>query len=346
MDNFAHRFSKRRADDFLHFCLLFSRFSGFSTYLRSKTLVATGIAFPCRSLNNHSLGNVGRQQLRNADFGRFSTTTGFFETTWLHLKDELQTLGIHLVLGDWISSIPSESATIAGVVALVLLVACSLHLWQQKQRRLLTIALLLGIFPLFLGLVIDVVGGKFTVGFGWGRSRIFILPGCLLLFTIWIQKAAGKWQKPAAAILLFLYLSVSISDFTLRPRWMFHQMEAIIEQEQTTPTLIAMNSLAWGNVLRLAYYLPVDAPIMLLSRHPADLATSLEETLATNSYPRLIWLDSHSPVWAAPKTEAEKKQWQEEIVKILHSRYELEQTQQLSVTMDLDNFTAHIYHLQ
>lgn len=154
----------------------------------------------------------------------------------------------------------------------------------------------------------DVVGGKFTVGFGWGRSMIFILPGCLLLFTIWLQKAAGKWQKPAAAILLFLYLSVSISDFTLRPRWMFHRMEAIIEQERTMPTLIAMNSLAWGNVLRLAYYLPVDAPIMLLSRHPADLATSLEETLATNSYPRLIWLDSHSPVWAAPKTEAEKKQ--------------------------------------
>lgn len=40
-----------------------------------------------------------RQQLR-ADFGRFSTTTGFFEKTWLHLKDVLQTLGIHLVLGD------------------------------------------------------------------------------------------------------------------------------------------------------------------------------------------------------------------------------------------------------
>ena len=73
-------------------------------------------------------------------------------------------------------------------------------------------------------------------------------------------------------------------------------MEAIIEQERTTPTLIAMNSLAWGNVLRLAYYLPVDAPVMLLSRHPADLATSLEETLATNSYPRLTMARKSPPV--------------------------------------------------
>ena len=74
-----------------------------------------------------------RQQLRNADFGRFSSTTGFFETTWLHLKDVLQTLGIHLLLGDWISSIPGESATIAGVVALVLLVACSLNAMANKN---------------------------------------------------------------------------------------------------------------------------------------------------------------------------------------------------------------------
>ena len=288
-----------------------------------------------------------RQQLRNADFGRFSASTNFLQTSWRHLQDVLQTLGIHLVLGDWISSLPPVSATIAGVVALAMLVGCSISLWRQQQRRLLAVALLLGIFPLLLALGVDFVKNQFTLGFGWGRSMILILPGCLLLLVVWLERGAGKWQRPATVALLLLYLSISLTDLYTRPRWMFHQIADIIEQEPTKPTLIAMNSRAWGHVMRLAYYLPPTSPVMLLARNSADLATTLDKTLSaeTNTYPRLIWLDSARPVWAAPKTEAKKLQFQQDIKSVINSRYQLQETEKLSGTMELDEFNVHIYQL-
>ncbi|NES80170.1 MAG: hypothetical protein F6K10_00965 [Moorea sp. SIO2B7] len=288
-----------------------------------------------------------RQQLRNADFGRFSASTNFLATSWRHLEDVLQTLGIHLILGDWISSLPPVSATIAGVVAVALLLGCSISLWRQKQRRLLAVALLLGIFPLLLALGVDFVKNQFTLGFGWGRSMILILPGCLLLLVVWLERGAGKWQKLAIVALLLLYLSISITDLYTRPRWMFHQIADIIEQEPTKPTLIAMNSRAWGHVMRLAYYLPPTSPVMLIARNSADLATTLDKTLSaeTNTYPRLIWLDSARPVWSAPKTEAKKIQFQQEIKTVINSRYQLQKTEKLSGTMELDKFNVHIYEL-
>ncbi|MEQ8961993.1 MAG: hypothetical protein RLP02_29380, partial [Coleofasciculus sp. C2-GNP5-27] len=136
-----------------------------------------------------------------------------------------------------------------------------------------------------------------------------------------------------------------IGDFTVRDRRMFHQIADFIEQEPTTPTLIAMNSQAWGHVLRLAYYIPPDLPVTLLAQSPAKLAPALETTLdtQTGNFPRVLWLDSGDPVWSEPETQAEKLQFQQNIQTTLTSEYELVKTQPLVGTMDIDQFTVHLY---
>ncbi|MEQ9671416.1 glycosyltransferase family 39 protein [Coleofasciculus sp. G2-EDA-02] len=286
-----------------------------------------------------------RQQLRNADLERFGATQTWMETVGKHLEGVIQTLGIHLVLGDWATSLPLVSATVAGVGAIALLVVCSISLWRQQHYRVLGVALLLGIFPLLLALTIDILKGQFTVGFGWGRSMIFILPGCLLLIAAWIERTMGKWRPLAAALVLGFYLVISIGDFTLRDRRMFHQIADIIEQEPNTPTLIAINSQAWGHVLRLAYYIPPDLPVTLLAQPPAKLAPVLEKTLnnQTGNFSRVLWLDSGDPIWSKPKTEAEKLKFQQNIQTTLKSQYQLIETQPLVGTMEEDQFTLHLY---
>jgi uncharacterized membrane protein len=286
-----------------------------------------------------------RQQLRNADLGRFTAKEGFITSIGQHLQDVLQTLGIHLVLGDWVSSLPPVSATVAGIVAIAILGLATLQLWQQGEHRRLGIALLLGIFPLLLALLIDIVSRKFTLGFGWGRSMIVILPGCLLLLAVWIERATGQWRQSAAAILLLLYLSISISDFSGRSRGMFHQIAGIIQQEPTTPTLVVMNSQAWGHVMRLAYYIPPSASVKLLAQSSAELAPALDKTLKTQAseYPRILWLNSTRPIWGTPKTEAEKQQHQQAVERLLSDRLQLKQTTQLSGTMEIDKFTLKLY---
>lgn len=281
------------------------------------------------------------QQLRNADLDRFAASTGIVARVLRHLQDLVQPFGIHLILGDWVTSLPPVSATIAGGVAIALIVACSISLWRQNQRQLLIVVLLLGIFPLLLGFAADVIGSKFTIAFGWGRSMILILPGCLLLLVAWIERAAGKWQQPAALVLLLFYLSLSIADFGTRHRRIFHQVADIIEQDSTAPTLIAMNSKAWGHVLRLAYYVPPTLPVELLAQPSTKLASSLKETLAAepDQYQRILWLDSARPVWSRRSTEAQ----QEEVRQILKGQFQLEKTQQLQGTMELDQFTASLY---
>lgn len=279
-----------------------------------------------------------RQQLRNRPNlgGQFDRPGGL-----AHLQDVAQTLGTHLVLGDWVASLPDVIATLAGCVVIVLLVVCTITLWRKRQRRTLGMVLLLGIFPLLLALMVDVATGKFTVGFGWGRTMIFILPGCLLLLVLWLERAAGRWRELAAIILLLFYLSISIADLGTRHRWMFHQMAEIIEQDSKAPTLIVMNSGAWGHILRLAYYIPPTSPVMLLAKKSSQLAPALEKTLSSKptQYQRLLWLDSTAPVWSPPTTEAQKQQVQQ----VLKNQFQLEKTQQLSGTMKFDQFSAYLY---
>jgi hypothetical protein len=179
------------------------------------------------------------------------------------------------------------------------------------------------------------------VGFGWGRSLIFILPGCLLLIALFLEKTQATWRTPVAVSLIILYLSLNITDFSFRSRSMFQQIAGIIEQQSAKPTLIAMNSNAWGHVLRLAYYLPSNSSVMLLAQKSFKLAPALEQTLLTQpeSYQSILWLESDRPVWGSPATEAERKQVQE----ILAKEFQLVQTKRLLGTWELDHFTANLY---
>jgi uncharacterized membrane protein len=282
-----------------------------------------------------------RQQLHNRPNlgGQFDQTSSFGPLQ--HLQDLAQTLGNQLLLGDWETSLPQAACALAGCLVILLLVTGAISLWRQNQRQVLLISVLLGIIPLILGLTADILGGKFTISFGGGRAMIFILPGCLLLVTAWIERAVGKWQKPVAIALLLLYLGISIADYSTRPRWMFHQMAEIIKQDAATPTLIAMNSQAWGHVLRLAYYIPPTSPVMLLTQKSAQLAPTLAKALSSppNQYQRVLWLDTPEPVWSPPSTATEIQQVQQ----VLKSQFQLQKTQKLSGTMIYDQFTIHLY---
>jgi len=307
-----------------------------------------------------------RQQLRNADFGRFNSPPGFLSAAIAHLKDVANTLGTHLLWGDWVTSLPPILITSAGVVVIGLLVAAGTTLWQWQERRTLVVACILGLFPLLLALGVDVVAGKFTLGFGWGRSMIIILPGCLLLLAVWLERASVSWRQPATAALLLLYLGIGISDFTLRPRSMFHELAAIATTHaqgasgQPTPTLIVMNSQAWGYVMRLAYYIPPEVPVTLLARKSSDLAPSLQKVLAepsiadkdcqesqpsaclatgANYYNQVLWLESAKPVWSPKTTEAEQQQMQQ----VLAQKYQPVQPEHFTGTMPLDDLTLRLY---
>ncbi len=282
-----------------------------------------------------------RQQLNNADLGRFAAGSNWLETISKHIEGVLNTLAPQLIWGNWVAVMQPTIIILSGIIAIAGLIAISIHLWQQHHRRLLVVALCFGIVPLLMMVIVDVLSGKFTVGFGWGRSLIFILPGCLLLLTIWIEKAAGKWKTSAALALLLFYLTVNITDFSWRSRWMFHRIADIIEQETAQPTLVAMNSNAWGHVLRLAYYLPPQSSVMLLAQRSAKLADALDKTLVTpsQSYQYILWLDSDRPVWGSSATETEKQQVEQALTK----QFELIKTERLIGTWELDNFTASLY---
>ena len=282
-----------------------------------------------------------RQQLNNADLGRFAAGSNWLDTTLKHLQGIINTLTPQIMWGDWVTIMPYIEIILSGIVAIALLAAVSIHLWQQNHRQLLLVALCFGIVPLLMMVAVDVISGKFTVGFGWGRSLIFILPGCLLLLTVWLEKAAGQWKSVAVLTLLLFYLTVNITDFSWRSRWMFHKIADIIEQKTAQPTLIAMNSNAWGHVLRLAYYLPSESPVMLLAQNSAKLADALDKTLIEPSQPYqyILWLDSDRPVWGSPTSDIEKKQ----VEQTLSPQFELVKTERLIGTWELDNFTANLY---
>ncbi|MGB5772041.1 MAG: glycosyltransferase family 39 protein, partial [Crocosphaera sp.] len=268
-----------------------------------------------------------RQQLRNADLGRFASKGSWLAAILKHLQEFSDVLGIHLLIGDWASVLPPFIITIIGLLVIFVLSWCSWSLWKNQQSQLLIIGILLGIFPLIVMLSLDILTGKFTLGFGWGRSVIFVLPGCLFLLVIWIEKAAKKFKNLAIIGMLILYLSINIADFSFRSRWMFHELANIVNQQPETPTLIVMNSSAWGHVLRLAYYLPETSPISLLAQKSDSLAPILENNLNKNTekYQRILWLDSERPVWGKPSTEEQRQQ----LENVLDKGYNLQESQRL-----------------
>ncbi|MEO0488509.1 MAG: glycosyltransferase family 39 protein [Cyanobacteria bacterium P01_A01_bin.123] len=285
------------------------------------------------------------QQLRNADFGRFSAPPGFFATALTHIQGVLKTLGIHLLVGDWATSMSDPALWIVGIIAGLIWVAMGVALLQQGEDRLLKIGLLLGLLPLALAFTSDVASSKFTFGFGYGRSVIFGLPGMMLILAIWLERTKVGWRNLAIAGSLAFYLTLNVSDFTLRDRQIFHQLNGWVNQAPDQPTLIVLNSKAWGHIMRLAYYINSEATVDLLATHPADLPNALSETLTagSNAYDRVLWLEAASPVWQEPETDAQTAEIRQQVEGILGERYQPQKTQSLVGTMDLDQFTLKQY---
>lgn len=285
------------------------------------------------------------KQLRNADLNRFGQPK-FLPPLLQHLQDFTQTLGTNVFIGDWATSVEPLVINLSGFLVILAFIGFSIHLWKKNEQKNLITVLILGILPLVIALFIDIVTRKYTLGFGFGRTMIIIVPGCLLLIALWVEKAVNKqWQTLIAGGLLLVYLTISVGDFSLRSRDVFHSLAELVAKDVSQPTLIAMNSKAWGHVNRLAYYIPTEYPVMLLSHHPADLATHLEKVLKEEptKYSRIIWLNSANPVWSKLKTEAEIKAQEEKIQQIFASDFKLQETRKLSGTLTLDEFIASLY---
>lgn len=286
------------------------------------------------------------KQLRNADLNRFGTAKSTLPPLLRHLQDFTNTLGTNILIGDWATSLDSILLTLAGCLVILAFVGFSIHLWKKHEHKNLVTVLILGILPLLLALIVDIATKKFTLGFGFGRTMIIILPGSLLLIALWVEKAlTQKWRTLVASGILLIYLTISIGDVTLRHRLVFHEVAELIGQDTNQPTLIAMNSKAWGHVNRLAYYIPSDYPVMLLSHHPANLATHLQKVLQKQPqrYGRILWLNSANPLWSPLKTDPEIKREEQKIAEILSSQLQLQETRNISGTMTLDQFTANLY---
>lgn len=277
------------------------------------------------------------KQLRNADLDRFGLREGI--PVFLHLQDLFATIGTHLIVGDWTTSLPIGITAIAGLIAASGLVISVIYLWRSGQRTSLTVGFGMGIFPILLAFCVDVMTRKYTLGFGWGRALTFVLPGCLLLMTIAIRQLKARQGIVALTLLLF-YLTIDIGDLTLRTRSVFHQVAEVIELD-ASPTLIAMDSQAWGHVNRLAYYIRSENQVDLLAQPAAKLGTALEAVLqnSTSPYRRVLWLESAAPVWSLPATEQDRQKVQQ----VLAERFTIAKTQSLRGTMSLDEFQLNLY---
>ena len=285
------------------------------------------------------------QQLRNVDLKRFSTDSSLGETIAQHTQGILEVLGIQLVVGDWSTNLPTAVVLTMGALALVLLAIVIWNLWSWLRKdspSLLVTLLVLGCLPLLLMLGSDILSGKSTLSWGFGRSAIFILPGLLLLVTAWLIKLPIAWQKPMILTVLLVYLGLNVGDMVGRDRQVFQQIAASTLPADTT--LIAMNSKAWGHVLRLVYYFPDDTPVKLLATDPAMLPAALESVLTdpNETYDQILWLESARPVWKAP-TDAEARKIRQDIDQLLSAEYQPVEHQDLVGTMELDRYSLDVY---
>lgn len=275
------------------------------------------------------------KQLRNADLDRFGVREG--NPVFLHLQDLFQTVGTQLMIGDWATNLSAGIIALVGLLTSVGLGVAVIYLWKCGQKWRLTVALGMSIFPLLLALCVDVLTRKYTLGFGWGRALIFVLPGCLLLMTVAIRQLKAH-QGIVALLLVLLYLAIDTGDLTLRTRSVFHQVAEVVQLD-SAPVLIAMDSKAWGHVNRLAYYIPSTSRVDLLAQPASELATRLKATLDKTSYQRVIWLESADPVWSLPATTVERQRIQQ----VLEERFSIAKVQFLQGTMSLDEFQLNLY---
>ncbi|NEQ50954.1 MAG: hypothetical protein F6K11_12605 [Leptolyngbya sp. SIO3F4] len=262
-----------------------------------------------------------------------------------HLQDIAHTLANHLLLGHWTTGFQPYGESIKpaavwigfGVILFLLFV-----LWElRKTRHILVTGIVLGILPLAIALGLDILTNKFTVGFGWGRSTIVALPGCLLLITGWLM-TLQRWRQPVIVGLLSLYFVVGVGSFVSRDRNIFRTLDALIEPGQDT--LIAINSDAWGNVSRVAYHIDgTQKPVDILMRKPAELADALETAVDNGDYTQVLLANTRYPVWSTPKTEEDAKKFYRNTQMALEPDYLLTDQMLFSGTMKLDRFEIRAY---
>ncbi|MGB5915138.1 MAG: glycosyltransferase family 39 protein [Phormidesmis sp.] len=291
-----------------------------------------------------------RQQARNRGdvLSQISVEGGPLQSALRHGKDLAQTVGDHLLLGQLTAGmLPvvddiKPTAVAVGCGVLGFWVVCVVGLYRRRQYRILMIGGLMGLFPLAVALGIDVVMGTYTLGFGWGRSTIAVLPGCVLLVAAWLDRGTGRWREGLTVGLLAIYLAVNVGDFGLRDRQIFHQVARSLP-ETDEPTLVAMNTQAWGHVLRSIYYLDGEA-VDVLATKPAELPAALENALTAKAYSTVLWLNSDYPLWEAPKTDAEAAALNAQTEAVLSSRLMAAgPAQNLEGTMKLDHFALQVY---
>ncbi|MGL5082131.1 MAG: glycosyltransferase family 39 protein [Microcoleaceae cyanobacterium] len=283
------------------------------------------------------------QQLSNIDLNRFAISSeagNVMVQHWVHhLTGFLSVLGNLFILGDWGADLPPALELTAGAIAGIIFLICIVSLSRQKEYPSLGTGLILGLLPLALAFGVDIATGKSTLPWGAGRGVIFILPGCLLLLSIWMELTAGRWRVPIALALLLMYGSISIGDYTLRQRTGMTTLARVIDQHVTQPTLIAMNARGWGHVMRLAYYINPNAAVMLLAKPTPDLIDDL--TSQAQNFPRIVLLDSDKPSFSdQPATEAERQK----IWEILQqAQMQFVSKESLAGTQDIDRFTMSVY---
>lgn len=262
-----------------------------------------------------------------------------------HFQDIAHTLANHLLLGHWTTGLQPYEENIkpaAVVVGIGVILFLAFILWQlRRERRILATGVVLGVVPLLIALSLDILTNKFTVGFGWGRSTIVALPGCLLLIASWLM-TLRRWQQPVILGLLSLYLVIGVGGFVGRDRNIFRTIDAMVDPEQST--LIAMNSRAWGNVSRLAYHVDgINKPVDVLTLNPEDLAAALETAVDNGRYDRVILANTRYPVWNTPKTEAAADDFYRNTQMALEPNYLLTDQKFLHGTMKLDRFEIRAY---
>lgn len=123
---------------------------------------------------------------------------------------------------------------------------------------------------------------------------------------------------------------------------MFHALNTALLADDV-PTLVVMNSRAWGHVQRLVYYLDEEANPDVLASDPAKVTKALEAALAAKDYRRVLWFRANYPLWGQPETEAEAEAFIASTEQLLQDRYLLAASQSLTGTMNLDSFELQIY---
>lgn len=311
-------------------------------WLRCGTTLGTGVllAVPWILWGTRQQAN-NRADVLNQISGEGSPAVIAFR----HVQGLAHTLANHLVLGHWTTGFMpygEEIKPAAVWIGFAVILFLIFVLWQlRKEKRILATGVVLGLLPLAIALGLDILTNKFTVGFGWGRSTIVALPGCLLLVASWLM-TLRRWQQPVVLGLLSLYLVVGVGSFTGRDRDIFRTIDSLIEPGQST--LIAVNSDAWGNVSRLAYHIDgADKPVDMLMQSPEELADALETAVDNGSYDQVILANTRYPVWDTPKTDEAAQQFYRNDQAALEPDYLLTEQKFLPGTMKLDRFEIRAY---